>query len=116
MFSRLSGRLSSLPSTRRKRKISDDGDEKGNNHHDDDDDDDDDGCGGRRWQQWGVIKNAQMSSGASRQTNIHTENFSSDSLFKTELKKTGPLSAHHVAVQYFEPHFNKMILTLYTSH
>ena len=55
-----------------------------------DDDDDDDGCGRRRWQQWGVIKNAQMSSGASRQTNIHTEIFSSDSLFKTELKKTGP--------------------------
>ena len=87
MFSRLSGRLSSLPSTRRKRKISDDGDEKGNNHHDDDDDDDDvdddDGCGGRRWQQWGVIKNAQMSSGASRLTDMHTEKISSDSLFKT---------------------------------
>ena len=74
--------LGKLPSTRRKRKISNDGDEilieNGNSHHDDDD-----GSGGRRWQQWGVIKNAQMSSGASRQTNIHTEIFSSDSLFKT---------------------------------
>ena len=69
-------------------KFSNDGDEKGNNHHDDDDDDD--GSGRRRWQQGGVIKNAQMSSGASRQTNIHTEIFSSDSLFKTDLKKTGP--------------------------
>ena len=85
MFSRLSGRRSrKTPFYKKKgkRKIIDDGEENGNTHHDDDDDDDDDdGSGGRRWQQWGVIKNAQMSSGASRQTNIHEEIFSSYSLF-----------------------------------
>ena len=71
-------------------KFSNDGDEKGNNHHDDDDhydDDDDDGSGGRRWQQWGVIKNAQMSSGASRQTNIHTEFFPLILFLKQSLRK-----------------------------
>ena len=77
-----------MPAVGRLWPSDDDGDDDGDD--DDDNGDDDDGSGGRRWQQWGVIKNAQMSSGASRQTNIHTENSSSDSLFKTGPEKTGP--------------------------